>query len=125
MGKISIVDINGHYYRYIYEDGQTRYLGPVGSSPPLSEEEFLKLSLNDEIAYIESMKEHLPGWSIDHRPGEVQMIPSDPDIPIIKIERGDGDIQVLGNQEMPHVDARDFNKAFEMAQSLSLIYQSD
>ena len=28
-------------YRYEYRDGQTVYLGPVGSSPPISEEQFL------------------------------------------------------------------------------------
>lgn len=43
--KVSVVEINGSYYRYGYDpDNQgTRYLGPVGDVPTLSEEEFLSL----------------------------------------------------------------------------------
>lgn len=41
--KESIVEIpegSGNFYRYIYEGGRTRYLGPVGKAPMLEEEEF-------------------------------------------------------------------------------------
>jgi len=43
MGKETVVDISGHQYRYEYDEAtkNTRYLGPVGSAPELSEEEFL------------------------------------------------------------------------------------
>jgi len=47
MSRESIVEIpegSGNRYRYAYFDGTTRYLGPVGSAPPLSEEEFLAMS---------------------------------------------------------------------------------
>jgi len=45
--KESIVDINNHQYRYGYDpDSQrTRYLGPVGDSPELCEEDFQRLFL--------------------------------------------------------------------------------
>jgi hypothetical protein len=42
--KESVVEIpegSGNHYRYGYDEGQTKYLGPVGSAPQLSEEEFL------------------------------------------------------------------------------------
>ena len=41
--KQSVVEINGNMYRYAYnsETGLTEYLGPVGSSPDLTEDEFL------------------------------------------------------------------------------------
>lgn len=45
MGKENIVEIpegSGNKYKYAYEGGRTAYLGPVGSSPSLSEAEFLK-----------------------------------------------------------------------------------
>ena len=38
MPKDSIVEIpegSGNKYRYVYEDGQTVYKGPVGSAPDL------------------------------------------------------------------------------------------
>jgi hypothetical protein len=46
MGKESVVTIGGHLYRYAYEgDSQkTIYLGPVGDSPPLTEQEFHRLT---------------------------------------------------------------------------------
>jgi len=37
----SIVEINGHLYRYDYVGGKTVYKGPVGNGPELSEQEFL------------------------------------------------------------------------------------
>jgi len=43
--KGAIVEIppgSGNRYRYIYEGGKTIYKGPVGDSPQLTEEEFLK-----------------------------------------------------------------------------------
>jgi hypothetical protein len=46
MGKESIVEIppgSGNRYRYLYEGGQTKYLGPVGSAPPINEESMFKL----------------------------------------------------------------------------------
>jgi hypothetical protein len=44
VGKENIVDINDHKYRYQYDpDSQgTKYLGPVGSSGALSEEDLLR-----------------------------------------------------------------------------------
>jgi len=45
MSKENIVEIpsgSGNRYRYVYEDGATKYLGPVGSAPDLAEEEFLR-----------------------------------------------------------------------------------
>ena len=47
MPKDSIVEIppeSGNKYRYVYEDGQTVYKGPVGDSAPISEAEFHLLS---------------------------------------------------------------------------------
>ena len=46
MGKESIVEIpsgSGNRYRYVYDQGSTNYLGPVGSAPDLGEEEFMML----------------------------------------------------------------------------------
>ena len=45
MGKEHIVGIKGHQYKYAYDpDTQSmKYLGPVGSSPPISEEQFLSI----------------------------------------------------------------------------------
>jgi len=37
----SVVEINGHLYRYEYVDGATVYKGPVGDAPTLGEQEFL------------------------------------------------------------------------------------
>jgi len=45
MGKESRVEIpsgSGNFYRYEYVDGATRYLGPMGSAPPISEQDFLR-----------------------------------------------------------------------------------
>jgi hypothetical protein len=45
MGKVSTVEIpqgSGNLYRYEYTDGQTRYLGPVGNAPAISEIELLR-----------------------------------------------------------------------------------
>lgn len=41
MSRESVVEIKGNWYRYGYQDGQTRYLGPVGDGPQISEAEFL------------------------------------------------------------------------------------
>ena len=38
----NIVTIKGNQYKYTYVDGETKYLGPVGSAPALTEQEFLK-----------------------------------------------------------------------------------
>ena len=46
--KENVVEIKGHKYRYIYEDGETRYLGPVGSAPQISEAEFLLMMKRPE-----------------------------------------------------------------------------
>lgn len=45
----SIVEINRHQYRYEYEPDTkaTRYIGPVGSAPELSEEEFYRQMMGD------------------------------------------------------------------------------
>jgi hypothetical protein len=43
--KESVVEIpvgSGNRYRYVYEDGETRYLGPVGTAPQISEKDFLR-----------------------------------------------------------------------------------
>jgi hypothetical protein len=42
--KENIVTISGHQYRYTYdpETQQTAYLGPVGDSPPMGEEDFVR-----------------------------------------------------------------------------------
>jgi len=52
MGKESRVEIpsgSGNFYRYEYSDGATRYLGPVGDAPSLSEEEFTRSMLVWEV----------------------------------------------------------------------------
>jgi hypothetical protein len=38
--RVEIPAGSGNFYRYGYADGKTHYLGPMGSSPALSEEEF-------------------------------------------------------------------------------------
>jgi len=51
MGKDSIVEIpegSGNRYRYTYEEGSTKYLGPVGSAPDLGEEEFMSVTKGSE-----------------------------------------------------------------------------
>lgn len=50
MGKVSEVEISGHRYRYVYEDGRTNYNGPVGDTPYLSEEDFLKAIVGHKTA---------------------------------------------------------------------------
>lgn len=55
--KESIVDIEGHSYRYGYNEStqKTVYLGPVGDAPALTEEQFLqeiKFS-EDDIKFME------------------------------------------------------------------------
>jgi len=42
MSQESIVEINGHLYRYRYNDDtqKTDYIGPVGDAPGITEEEF-------------------------------------------------------------------------------------
>jgi hypothetical protein len=42
MGKEHVVDIKGHKYRYVYNEGNTEYRGPVGDAPSISEADFLK-----------------------------------------------------------------------------------
>jgi len=57
MGKESIVEIppeSGNKYRYVYEDGQTIYKGPVGDSAPISEADFLR-----EFATNEEYMDHI------------------------------------------------------------------
>ena len=39
----NVVTIKGHQYKYVYIDGETKYMGPVGDAPALSEAEFLLL----------------------------------------------------------------------------------
>lgn len=43
MSQESVVEINGHQYRYQYnpDTGKTEYVGPVGDAPIISEAEFL------------------------------------------------------------------------------------
>ena len=84
MGKESIVEINGHQYRYEYVDGKTVYRGPVGDGPALSEEEFLAaveerkpwetLDVQEEIFdpawgkvwdEIDPLERDINQWSID------------------------------------------------------------
>ncbi len=55
----SIVEINGHLYRYHYDEssGKTLYDGPVGEAPTLSEEEFLVSVRTKQLhTYEEVMK---------------------------------------------------------------------
>jgi len=40
--RVEIPSGSGNFYRYEYSDGATRYLGPVGDAPSLSEEEFTR-----------------------------------------------------------------------------------
>jgi hypothetical protein len=56
----SIVEINRHQYRYEYEPDTkaTRYLGPVGSAPPLSEGEFYQQMMGD-------IPKHTFIWGVD------------------------------------------------------------
>jgi hypothetical protein len=84
MGKVSTVEINGHLYRYEYQDGNTVYLGPVGDAPTLSETEFMAavgevkpwqtLQIQEEIFdpawgkvwdEIDSLERDINQWSID------------------------------------------------------------
>jgi len=63
MSKENIVEIpsgSGNRYRYVYEDGATKYLGPVGSAPDLAEEEFM-LQTSTEPANITGIT-FKPGW---------------------------------------------------------------
>jgi hypothetical protein len=61
MSKDSIALINGHEYKYRWnkESQQMDYLGPVGSSPALSREEFLRLVSSKE-GWVNLGKES--GW---------------------------------------------------------------
>ena len=38
----NVVTIKGNKYKYTYVDGETKYLGPVGDAPALTEQEFMK-----------------------------------------------------------------------------------
>jgi hypothetical protein len=56
MGRESIVEIpqgSGNHYRYTYDEGQTKYLGPVGTAPALTEEEFLAAKQADKPMRID------------------------------------------------------------------------
>lgn len=61
MGKVSKVEIpggSGNFYRYTYEDGQTRYLGPVGDAPEMSEESFLTaMNIPKPLKFTEKQEE--------------------------------------------------------------------
>jgi hypothetical protein len=57
MTSESIVEINGHLYRYAYKDGQTVYEGPVGDAPTIREDEFLQVVQTKRLhTYEEVMK---------------------------------------------------------------------
>jgi len=67
MGKESVVEIpagSGNKYRYVYDQGSTKYLGPVGSAPEIGEAEFLK-----DFQCMPSLSEWKTGhgrdWKID------------------------------------------------------------
>jgi hypothetical protein len=67
--KESVVEINENWYRYQYdpETQKTQYLGPVGDSPTLSEEEFLR---EMDRRYFEDMKEHLEAKIFTYKGGK-------------------------------------------------------
>jgi len=61
MSKESVVEIpigSGNMYRYVYEDGKTRYVGPVGSAPDLGEEDFLMLINKSETNFTMSWRKY-------------------------------------------------------------------
>jgi len=53
------VEIGNHEYRYTWDSDtqKTKYLGPVGSSPPISEEEFLMMTMG--------LPQHTIIWGVD------------------------------------------------------------
>jgi len=53
MTTVEIPEGSGNKYRYEYEGGSTVYKGPVGEAPELSEEEFLKGMIGDDIKGID------------------------------------------------------------------------
>jgi hypothetical protein len=57
----SVVEINGHLYRYEYVAGATVYKGPVGDAPPIDEqvfEEFMRERWTPPKTFKEDMKEY-------------------------------------------------------------------
>ena len=74
MPKESIVEIpegSGNKYRYVYEDGSTRYLGPVGSSPDLGEEEFNMVIKAKYRGTCPVCKKPIrPGQDVEWEPGQ-------------------------------------------------------
>jgi len=56
---VEIPEGSCNYYRYVYNQGQTVYLGPVGDSPPISEEEFLSMSVLGVEDPIQSREEEI------------------------------------------------------------------
>lgn len=55
MGKESVVEIpenSGNQYRYVYSEGKTAYLGPVGQAPPLSEHEFFDIMKEERYGKV-------------------------------------------------------------------------
>jgi GNAT superfamily N-acetyltransferase len=57
--KESVVDINGHQYRYRYDpaSGKTIYVGPVGSAPAISEEDFT--AVMSSIQFVPAQKKEI------------------------------------------------------------------
>ena len=59
MPRESVVEIpagSGNRYRYNYEDGSTRYLGPVGDGPQISEAEF-NMAMKEPRIYFSEIQE--------------------------------------------------------------------
>lgn len=53
--KESVVEIKGHKYRYVYENGETVYRGPVGDAPPISMDEFQAFFYRGEAGDVYDM----------------------------------------------------------------------
>jgi hypothetical protein len=76
MTKESVVTIKGHLYRYGYDPAtkKTKFLGPVGNSPNISEDEFHK-----------------------HFEGQVEIEEPEPDLRTTCPKCEQADIKVIGN----------------------------
>jgi hypothetical protein len=68
MGKESRVIISGHQYRYEYDENTktTKYLGPVGDAPEMSEADFMAaMNIPKKIKFSENQKQlwnHVLEW---------------------------------------------------------------
>ena len=55
------VTIKGNKYKYTYVDGETKYLGPVGDAPPISEEEFLRVLSTQKTRKLQWSGQYIGG----------------------------------------------------------------